>query len=260
MNRLLSLSILFLLFQSACAQGRIADIEIIEIDGAEISVIQEVQALVKPYSYHQAINLSDLSVAAKKQAFINLMLPSILIAKHQIAEQRSRAEDIIKNKGNLSPEEGKYLSDLKKTYRCKKDRDLLIKLQTHPTSIVLAQAAIESGWGTSRFYLEANNVFGIWSYNSKEPRVKASEGRDGQDIYVKKFDSLSEAMLGYFKVIARGPYARFRAMRETSSKVSDLIPYLNSYSELGDEYISRLANLIQFNNLERFDAYQLEIK
>ena len=63
-----------------------------------------------------------------------------------------------------------------------------MRLKTHPTSIVLAQAAIESGWGSSRFYKEANNVFGVWSYSENEPRIKAMEDREGKSVYVKKYD------------------------------------------------------------------------
>ena len=63
-------------------------------------------------------------------------------------------------------------------------------MKTHPYKYRLAQAAIESGWGTSRFYKEANNVFGIWSYSENELRIKAMEDREGKSVYVRKYDVL----------------------------------------------------------------------
>ena len=136
---------------------------------------------------------------------------------------------------------------------------MLSRLKTHPTSIVLAQAAIESGWGTSRFYIEANNVFGIWSYSENELRIKAMEDREGKSVYVRKYDVLPESIISYFKTIARGPYSEFRTAREKISEVSVLISYLEVYSELREEYVKRLDQLIQYNNFEKYDSYTLKM-
>ena len=133
-------------------------------------------------------------------------------------------------------------------------------MKTHPTSIVLAQAAIESGWGTSRFYKEANNIFGVWSYSENESRIKAMEDREGQSVYVRKYDALLESIVSYFKTIARGPYSEFRAAREKISEVSVLISYLEVYSELREEYVKRLDQLIQYNKFEKYDSYRLKMR
>ncbi len=71
-------------------------------------------------------------------------------------------------------------------------------MKTHPVSIVLAQAAIESAWGESRFFKKGNNIFGMWSYNRKEPRMRARETRNGKPVYLKKYRSLSDAIDDYF--------------------------------------------------------------
>ncbi len=250
--------LLLILFQIASiAQNSVFNY--IEISGNLPSDIRPVSNPVNAYVYTKAIDLSVLDVQNKKQAFINIMLPSILLAKHQLEEDRNKVLALEKKREPLSDEEERYLVNLKKDYKCHTSKELLLRLSTHPTSIVLAQAAIESGWGTSRFYKEANNVFSVWSYNENEPRIKAMEDREGKSIYLRKYDVLSESIISYFKTIARGPYSEFRAAREKISEVSILISYLKVYSELREEYVKRLSQLIQYNKFEKYDSYRLKM-
>ena len=231
----------------------------IDISGNLPSNIRPVSNPVNAYVYTKAIDLSVLDVQNKKQAFINLMLPSILIAKYQLEQDRIKVLALQKKTEPLSNEEEQYLFNLKRDYKCHTSKELLSRLKTHPTSIVLAQAAIESGWGTSRFYKEANNIFGVWSYSENESRIKAMEDREGQSVYVKKYDALPKSIVSYFKTIARGPYSEFRAAREKISEVSVLISYLEVYSELREEYVKRLDQLIQYNKFEKYDSYRLKM-
>ena len=231
----------------------------IDISGNLPSDIRAISNPVNAYVYTKAIDLSELDLQNKKQAFINLMLPSILIAKHQLEQDRIKVLALENKTEPLSDEEERYLANLKKDYKCHTSKELLLRLSTHPTSIVLAQAAIESGWGTSRFYKEANNVFGVWSYSENEPRIKAMEDREGKSVYVRKYDVLPESIISYFKTIARGPYSEFRAARKKISEVSVLISYLEVYSELREEYVKRLGQLIQYNKLEKYDSYRLKM-
>lgn len=234
-------------------------INLVDISGNLPSDIRPISNPVNAYVYTKAIDLSVLDVQNKKQAFINIMLPSILLAKHQLEEDRIKVLALEKKREPLSDEEERYLANLKKDYKCHTSKELLLRLSTHPTSIVLAQAAIESGWGTSRFYKEANNVFGVWSYSENEPRIKAMEDREGKSVYVRKYDVLPESIISYFKTIARGPYSEFRAAREKISEVSVLISYLEVYSELREEYVKRLDQLIQYNKFEKYDSYRLKM-
>jgi Bax protein len=229
-----------------------------EISGNSTADILAVSKTVEPYVYQNAIDLSDLDVQKKKQAFIHLMLPTILIAKYELEQNRKYVQSLI-DKSQLDFSEQEYLTELQKSYKCKSNKELLSRMQTHPTSIILAQAAIESGWGTSRFYKEANNIFGVWSYSKNEARIKASVDREGKSIYVKKYDSLPRSILSYFKTLARGPYSEFRAAREKTSNVYELIPHLKVYSELREEYVKRLDQLIKYNKLEQYDEYILKM-
>ena len=250
--------LLLILFQMASiAQNNVFNY--IYISGNLPSNIRPVSNPVNAYVYTKAIDLSVLDVQNKKQAFINLMLPSILIAKYQLEQDRIKVLALEKKTEPLSNEEEQYLFNLKRDYKCHTSKELLSRLKTHPTSIVLAQAAIESGWGTSRFYKEANNIFGVWSYSENESRIKAMEDREGQSVYVKKYDALPKSIVSYFKTIARGPYSEFRAAREKISEVSVLISYLEVYSELREEYVKRLDQLIQYNKFEKYDSYRLKM-
>jgi len=258
MKKTLLLTLLMIaLSSSATAQQN--SIKLIEVSGNTTSDIRQVSEPVEAYVYQAAIDLSTLEVQKKKQAFINLMLPSILIAKYEIEQKRNAVLELVNKIEELSDVEEKYLNDLKKSYKCSTNTELLSRLRTHPTSIVIAQAVIESGWGTSRFYREANNVFGVWSYSKNEARIKASEDRDGKSVYVKKYDALPKSIASYFKTIARGPYSEFRKEREKMNDVFVLISHLKVYSELREEYVKRLEQLIRYNKLQQYDGYVLKL-
>ena len=249
---LLIVQFLFLSLTTTTAQ-----VSYIQLSGTSLNDIKEVNSNVLPYVYLSAIDLTGLEVSVKKQAFINLLLPSILIAKYKIAETRDSVLAIVNSKVPLSTAEDLFLKKLQKKYKSKSTIDLLSRMNTHPTSIVLAQAALESGWGTSRFYREANNIFGVWSYSVNDQRIKASESRDGTSVYVRKYASLPESIESYFKTLARGPYSSFRKQREKTDDVYQLTPHLKVYSELKEEYVQRLERLIRFNDLEQYDTYKL---
>jgi len=236
------------------------NISTIDILGNEVSDIRSISKQVTPYVYKSSIDLGNLNVQEKKQAFINLMIPSILIAKKELEEERARVLEINSKANDSSLSDVSYLNTLKKRYKCNSNSELLSRMRSHPTSIVLAQAAIESGWGTSRFYRQANNVFGVWSYRKDEPRIRASEDREGTSVYVKKYDSLPESIASYFKTLARGPYSEFRVQREKTKDVFTLTPHLIRYSELREVYVERVEEIIRYNQLEQYDSYELKVK
>jgi Bax protein len=212
--------------------------------------------IVQPIAYTNVMSLSDLDVEIRKQKFIDIMLPAILISKSKLRAKRERATELLKEE-ELSTGDNIWLDKLKNTYRTEDPDKLLLRLNDHPTSIVLAQAAIETGWGTSRFFREANNVFGVWSYDKNEPRIRASETRDGKAVYLKKYRSLIEAVDDYFITIGRGPYTSFRKHRAINSDVKNLVNHLDTYSEISDEYVKRLHSMIDTNKLQKYDDYVL---
>lgn len=161
-------------------------------------------------------------------------------------------------KKKLTPAEKATIDKLLKSYKVDGIPCLLKRLRTHPVSIVIAQAALETGWGSSRFYKEANNIFGIWSYNKNEPRMAAGVQRNGEKtIYVKKYPNLEASIEGYYRMMAKGrAYAQFRTARLHTDNPFELIPYLDHYSELRHEYVKRLYYVIKSNKFYLLDDPQ----
>ena len=225
----------------------IADIKAIELDCAA----------VKPVVYRSLTSLAWLPVAERKEAFIKIVLPSILIAEQDIKKKRGellRIKEKVSNGTALKDEEISFLSHLSKEYRTDNLGELLSRLNTHPTSIILAQAALESGWGSSRFFVEANNIFGIWTFRNKSGiKAISSEAR------LSRYDNVLQSVEDYLYNINVGwAYVNFREMRTVSPRSLKLINYLDNYSTLRGEYVRRLNNIIRSTNLEIYDTCRID--
>ena len=200
----------------------------------------------------------QLSTAEKKKRFIEKTLPAIEHVKARM-DEKYRYIHALTQKETLAPEEQNEIDRLMQNYRAKDIPDLLARLHTHPVSIILAQAALETGWGTSRFYNKANNIFGVWSYDKNEPRIPAEETRGAKTIYVKKYDSLEASVEGYFEMMASGyAYGKFRKARVTEQNPFKLISHLTHYSELRSEYVKRLYYVIKGNRFYQYDTPSFE--
>ncbi len=224
------------------------------------SVLLQADSVVMPVVYKGNPDFSQIKGMARKQRFIHLMLPSILMAQEKMKQERSRLEQIhSKLELGLGTEEDSIEMNLVlKQYRCKTMDQLLENIHPHPVSIVLAQAAIETGWGTSRFFREAKNVYGMWSYNSSENRIKAFEGREGKSIYLRKYDNLHDSVYDYFYTVSRSnAYKDFRKARLETQDPYILIKHLQNYSEMREAYVEILRKVIKCNDLTKFDKYQL---
>ncbi|RUT79790.1 glucosaminidase domain-containing protein [Ancylomarina longa] len=235
---------------------------------AEINTPQDVHSFdgktIIPYIYTKVISLHELPVKEKKEKFINMLLPSILYAQHTLNQKIKRIEHIEKyliNKPKIYIKDSVFLNNLYVAYKCSDSEELKRRLKPHPASIVLGQAALESGWGSSRFFEKANNIFGIWSYYSGEDRIQALIGRDSTKIYVRKYANIEESVNDYFMTIATvNAYEKFRKERLESKNPFLLVPLLSSYSELRSVYTRKLTYLIKSNDLTKFDNYTLDEK
>lgn len=232
---------------------------------AEINDKNDVQPFldtcITPYIYTKVISLQTLPVEEKKQKFIEMLLPSVLMVQHNLNQQLKRIEHIeqwLVNNPNYIKSDSIFLFDLFDQYKCSEITELKSRLKPHPASIVIGQAAIESGWGSSRFFQEANNVFGIWSYNTEEERIKALVGRDSTNIFLRKYANIEESITDYYQTIGRVfAYEDFRSERLLTNDPQKLIPLLHPYSEIGEEYTNQLNSLIKNNNLLQYDRYSI---
>jgi len=215
---------------------------------------------IEPINYTNTISLNNLQVSEKKQKFFHMILPAILISKENLKLKRERVISLMSTaKDELFEEDKEFLEELYKKYHTRDNQKLANRLRTHPVSIILAQAAIESAWGESRFFKEGNNIFGMWSYNKNEPRIKALGRRNGKAVYIKKYANISDAIDDYFVVIGRGAYKSFRKQRNITSDPLKLVTYLVNYCEL-DNYPNKLKKFIVSNKLRKFDTFKIDEK
>lgn len=200
--------------------------------------------------------VKKISIREKKKRFRELLVPAVEQVYIELDDEFNRVA-----KALLTGDLTKRIDALKREYKVKSDQDLLAALKPHPRSVALAQAALESSWGTSRFFTQANNVFGVWSFNKNEPRIAAGEQRGSKTIWLKKYLSIYSSVKDYYRVLARGyAYKEFRDLRILSDNPFELVAKLNSYSEKGAVYGHELASVISYNKFGLYDANYYEIQ
>jgi len=215
--------------------------------------------LVKPILYTKSIPLSKLSIQEKKQKFIDMMIPSILVAKQKLKYEREKVAKLILQK-DIPNKDKKWLAKKREMFHASNNEELYNKMETHPTSIIIAQAIIESGWGTSKFFQKANNVFGVWSFDSKDNRVSASQKRGKRTIYLKKYQNIEESIYDYLLTLSKKEvYKEFQKKRLETRDPYELANYLTQYSEEREVYTKRVKDMIKVNKLARYDKYQLDL-
>ncbi len=197
--------------------------------------------------YSESLKLTP--VQKKKQNFYTLVLPAVNSVYDELQKQYI---DILEH--HHDPIYDPDLKRLKKEYKVTTNQELLVALKPHPKSIAIAQAAMESAWGTSRFFREANNIFGVWSLNSYDQRIAAKGKRGTKTIWLKKYNILDDSIRDYYRTLGRNrAYKEFRKLKMQTSDPYKLVEKLNHYSERGDEYCNELASMIRYNNLRQYD-------
>ena len=199
----------------------------------------------------------------KRELFIKILLPLILNENNKITEDRKRLFKIL-NKNFNSPGERVWLKRRFKEYKIK-DQDLSklkMRMDIIPVSIALAQAANESGWGTSRFALEGNALFGQWTWSKKGLLPKDKD--PDQTHKIMQFQVLKASVRAYKNNLnTHNAYREFREARaklrenENSINGRELTQYLKSYASIGEKYVAILNDIIERNSLTDFDKSNL---
>ncbi|RPG60026.1 MAG: hypothetical protein CBD51_001995 [Flavobacteriales bacterium TMED191] len=206
---------------------------------------------VAPYIYINSIDFSDLIISDKKSKFIDFILPAILIEKEKIKKGYNYVLDKF-DKDHIND----TIKSLFNYCNCETYEALLLCLKEQPNSIIIAQAAIESGWGTSRFFLEGNNLFGI---HTSINDINKLEANNSSLVYVKKYNNISESISHYLRTLAKGyAYETFRSSRLKDLSLFDLIQELIMYSARRELYVKDLESIIDFNNLTKYDDFELK--
>ena len=221
--------------------------------------------LVKPINLDllpEEIKMIENS-SQRKNLFIQIVLPLILDENNQIKLDRKKLF-VVLNKNNNSDAEKKWLNMKFKQYGVKnKDLSTLkIRMDEIPVSLAIAQAAKETGWGTSRFALEGNALFGQWTFSGDGIKPKSSD--NDKTHKVMKFQILKASVRAYQRNLnTHSSYKKFRKLRAQSrdndEKLDSLIlaDCLDQYAATGVEYTKTLKKIILQNSLKDFDEVKL---
>ena len=207
--------------------------------------------------------------AERKLIFIGSLLPSILKVNEEILAERKRLQEI-RTKKELTPEEKDWLEDVADRYKGDMDNipALLVKVNVIPPSLALAQSALESGWGSSRFARDGNALFGQWTTDDDKGAIIPKERNDNETHAIKRFDSLITAVRSYaLNLNTHNAYRELRKARAEAMKQHGRIPsgldlagQLNGYSEQGEDYVRLVRILIKVNALGKLDNVKLAPK
>ncbi len=213
--------------------------------------------------------IEEQNIQSKKNLFIQIILPLVLRVNEKILDDRRRVISLLSKMAEdvaIAKHEITWLSSLSESYGFSyNDPDkLLLRLDTIPVSLALAQSIQESGWGTSRFALNGNALFGqrTWSTGSKG-MVPTARG-EGQAFKVKSFPGLIDSIEAYVHNLnTNRSYKYFRARRKAMR--SDRRPLsgyvltgtLLAYSEEAESYIAAIQAVMKSNQLQDFDGAKL---
>lgn len=214
------------------------------------------------------------NVQEKKQAFFSYVDLQLQAINQPIGEIREKLI-AIKEKSSLRYADKRFINRLAEKYRIPSDQnvygnemqrldELLLRVDKIPSALVLAQAASESAWGTSRFARKANNYFGIWCFTRGCGLVPNQRGQQ-QSHEVRRFKTVKQSVAYYVKLLnSSDSYTELRKIRATLKQndktlsAEALLPGLAKYSERGDDYLNEISSIIRFNKLEEKYPSQAE--
>ena len=221
--------------------------------------------LVRPdYVISLPVELESLTVAERKARFVEILLPLIL-RENQRLEARATALELA-----IAKNDQDELKRLQTLYRLSKfdgdeealKAELRLRIAPIPPSLALAQAAVESGWGLSRFAKEGNALFGQWAW-SADAGIKPKEASNNRAV-IRSFSTLYESVVAYMHNLnthyAYAPLRDRRAQLITQGEdVTGFIlaEHLAPYAETGEKYIFTLKSMIRQNRFDHYEDHQL---
>ncbi|MGB0232138.1 MAG: glucosaminidase domain-containing protein [Candidatus Puniceispirillaceae bacterium] len=206
----------------------------------------------------------EMTGDAQKQSFINLVLPLILAANDELLQRREAVQAAVQahDRDKLDQWAVLYRIEAEKLDDTGLAERLLRRVDTIPVALALAQAAVESGWGTSRFARQGNALFGQWAWTESAGMRPLAASNDR--AVVRSFGSLLESVRAYMHNLnTHQNYKRFRDARyrlkpQTEAvKARRLAAYLDSYAEIGQAYVEKLLVIISSNNFDHYAEAKL---
>jgi len=219
-------------------------------------------------------DMGELRAPERKALFFRILLPLALAENRRIEAQRAWIRAVLPGTSRPEPHtaDAARLHELAKRYNVDPElpaaqlrQRLLHRADTLPPALILVQAANESGWGTSRFTQQANNLFGVWTYTPGEGIRPTRAGADTTHS-VRLYRDLQHSVRGYIHNINAGhAYAdlrKLRAQRRASGNpvtAAALAAGLERYSERGQAYIAELRAMLEHNDLPEMGLRQIAL-
>ncbi|MHA1569430.1 MAG: glucosaminidase domain-containing protein [Alphaproteobacteria bacterium] len=253
------------------ANGAAQAFALLDQAGFDLGTAKGVAKVPRVFFTSLPADLADLeSVEARKTVFLQVLLPLVLKHNETIAAQRGRLLELGARRDSaddLDADERGWLAALAREYRTTPGdiHALIRRVDIVPPSLAVAQAILESGWGSSRFALEGNALFGEHTSDESVAGMVPAARPDGRRFKVRAFPGLLDAIKGYSHNLNTGrAYAGFREARRRmrgEGRIPDglaLAETLTPYSELGADYVRAVRNLIVRNALIMFDGARLD--
>lgn len=219
-------------------------------------------------------NMNALPVDKKKSVFFRTLLPLVLAENARIAERRAFLEKHFSS-GSIEPNSktARRIHQIANRYEITGELNdpatqeaLLRRVDTIPPALILAQAAIESGWGSSRFAQQGNNFFGIWTWNA-DIGLKPRQRSEDANHFVRAYPNIRSSVRSYLHNINIGhAYHELRLKREimrANHEPLDAIKLagaLENYSTRGHAYVVDVRNMITYNNLQQLRGAKLSVE
>ncbi len=219
-------------------------------------------------------NINKYETNKKKSVFIAILIPIALRGNELVLEERKLMNSAFSSNNIYQIEQlsKKYkVKNFKKTNFSELNRLELVKIKTElskkinviPISMIIAQAIIESGWGSSRFAQQGNALFGEWTWKN-HTGIKPKGNLDA-NFSVKNFNNLLDSVNSYILNLNSHPaYKHLRSYREKQIQIGknvtgyELSYFLENYAEIGFEYVIKVKNMIKNNKLNQFEYSKLE--
>ena len=227
-------------------------------DVREKKLVKPVALTLLPYEIKMIENTKK-----RKELFIQIILPLIIKENNYIKLDRIRLFSILNKNKNTNAEKNWLGKKFKQYGVVNQDLSTLkIRMDEIPVSMAIAQAAKETGWGTSRFAQEGNALFGQWTWSGDG--IKPAGAEDDSTHKVMKFKVLQASVKAYQRNLnTHSSYKKFRSaradFRDKKKPLDSLIlsSYLDKYAETGKEYVKILQQIINQNDLIDFDDAKL---
>ena len=231
----------------------------IELESTKL--VPTLEPLLVPRDFFTHIPESHLALsgAAQKESFIKIVLPLILASNEEISKRCEAIRRAFENGDRATLEKWAKLYKIDLTDQDNKAvmTRLLERADTIPVALALAQAAVESGWGTSRFAIQGNALFGQWAWRDRAG-IRPLDASNDRAV-VRSFGSLLGSVRSYMHNLnTHSHYKKFRKARSAlrnRPKVGEaqmLVKYLDRYAEIGHAYVKKLQVLIRSNNFGHF--------